>query len=138
MERLLCEYLGTEQVYHDEDGDYPINAGDAYFWVSIRDGDPVVVRIFSPFLQEIVVGNDMLVAINDINVQLHFCRIFAYDTAVICATELVAETLDLAELNASTSDLHAAVVAFGKQLHERFGGRLLVDPGEDDDEAVDV
>lgn len=141
MDAALCERVtGLLAAYLDEgeDGDggkgvdpvggpVAIRSGSALVLVRLVDGDPPLLRVFSPLLREVDRSDDLLVELNEINAHLSFLRLFWRDGTVFAATELLATSLDEAALANACDALCDLADYYDDRLHTRFGGTLAYD-----------
>jgi hypothetical protein len=131
VESLLKDATGVEKVVADEEGDFPVRAGNVLFFVSVEDGDEPVVQVFSIAVREIPLTNELLAKVNEINGQLRFCRMFFDDGRVVVATECVGLTLDEAEYRTATQAVAGAAEHFAPLIVAEFGGHLTFDDEDD-------
>jgi hypothetical protein len=138
VERTVRAYLGldaNDSLTIDADGDIPVRRGSALYFVSLLDHDPVLVRVWSIVLDAIEpeVFPDLLVELNDINGAILAARVYLAADRVIAATELRADTLDLAELAFACDSIGALADWIDNTLQIRFGGRVQFTGDLDDD-----
>jgi hypothetical protein len=131
VESLIRELSGASDVVQDDDGDYPVRCGGAFYYVRIIEGDDPLVTVCSIVLDGVEGTDALMRAINDINSRLRFCRMFHVDSCVMVGTDNVGLTLDEEEFRASCSAVAAAADHFGPRLREEFGGNLAFDESKD-------
>jgi len=121
---LVAGYLDG-QVFPDDLTAEPaaIRAGTAVVYVRLIDAEPPVVRVFSPLLRHIPRSAELLGELNDLNARLNFLRLFWRDETVYAATELLAATLDAADLANACDSLAETADYYDVRLHARFGGQ---------------
>ena len=137
VEKVLKEYLETETLIVDSDGDVPVRFGSAMYYVRVLDMDPVLVRVFAPVLRNVKKSAKLFEAINDINASVYGARVFWYDDDVLAVAEMPAETLDPAELSAQCANIGGIADAYDNKLQEEFGGDIFFTDAEGE-ESVDV
>ena len=136
VEKILKEFLETDQLTADGDGDYPIRHGSAAYYVRITTGDDVYVSVFSEVLREVEPSAELYDVLNDINAHIRGARIFHRKDRVILATEVEPDDMQPAELAAACERIAKIADHYDDQLHEKFGGKLMFD--EDATESVEV
>jgi hypothetical protein len=137
VEKVLKEYLETETLIYDDDGDVPVRAGSAMYYVRVLDMDPVMVRVFSPIVRNVKKSAKLLDALNEINGEIVGARVFWYDDDVLVSAEMLADTLDPAELNGHCANIAAIADSRDHLLQEKFGGEVFFSEPEGE-ESVDV
>ena len=125
VERSLARWLGASEVVRDRDGDYPIRVGSALMFVRLVDGVPPVVRIFSPILHDIAESQALLAALNEINGQIRFGRVFWMARQVIVAMELTAVDISADQVAFACIELGNLADHLDDGLHGRFGGATM-------------
>jgi hypothetical protein len=136
VEKILKEFLGTDSLKADDDGDYPIRHGSAAYYVRITGGDSIYVSVFSEVLLEVEPSAEVYEVLNDINVHIRGARIFHRKDRVILATEVEPDDMQPAELADACGRIAKIADHYDDQLHEKFGGKLMF--GEDHVESVEV
>ena len=137
VEKVLKEYLETETLIIDDDGDVPIRVGSAMYYVRVLDMDPVMVRLFAPLVRNVKKSAKLLEAINQINTEIIGARVFWDDDDVTVATEMPAETLDPAEMSGQCVNIGNIADTYDNKLQEEFGGEVFFTEPEGE-ESVDV
>ena len=136
VEKILEEFLGTDSLKVDGDGDYPIRHGSAAYYVRITGGDSVYVSVFSEVLLEVEGGAELYEVLNDINAHIRGARIFHREDRIILATEVEPDDMQPAELADACDRIAKVADHYDDQLHEKFGGKLMFE--EDHEESVEV
>jgi hypothetical protein len=122
---LLTAYLGGQPLPADLVAEpVAMRCGTAVVYVRLVDADPILVRVFSPLLRAVERSAELLTELNELNARLAFLRLFWRDGSVYAATELLAATLDDAELNHACDVLADTADHYDVRLHARFGGEL--------------
>jgi hypothetical protein len=123
LEELLCEFLGVESVHADGDGDYPIITPQGNsLWVRLHTGvEPVSVQVFSVLATDVDAGEDLLRELNSINADGAYVKVIWATGAVMAEHDLVAETLDLAELANAVQKVSSIADRYRDVLSAFFG-----------------
>ena len=111
----------------DPTGNWVLPAGSARIMVNVAQPNPAappLVVVASPLLAQVQVSYELLAAINQLNAQLSFTRVYWLNGFVFASTELLAETVDAPELATVISQLAQVADAYDDQLRGRFGGLL--------------
>jgi len=87
VEAALCGFLGVGSIALDPSGNYPVPTGTTMLFVRILPFEPPVVRVFAPVFRGMAPTPELLVALNDLNAELLFCRVLVVNGEVIVATE---------------------------------------------------
>jgi hypothetical protein len=87
VEAALCRFLGAPSIALDPSGNYPVPTGTTMLFVRILLFEPPVVRVFAPVFRGMAATPELLVALNDLNTELLFCRVLVVNGEVIVATE---------------------------------------------------
>ena len=100
LEELLCRFLGVETIEADEDGDYPISSPEGRdLWVRlVVDANPISVQVFSVLATHVDPHPGLFEELNSINANAAHIKVLWASGAVMAEVDLVAESLDLAEL----------------------------------------
>lgn len=132
VEQLLKQTLGTQQLLADQFGNWPMRFGSAIYYVRLIEPPllPPMVQVFSPVLGDVPKTPELLDAVNSINAQISFGRVAWVNGVVVASAELLAQSLDLAELQACCGSIAQVSDAYDDTLQSRFGGRKAFDqPG---------
>jgi hypothetical protein len=126
VEGLLKQLLGAEELAVDAAGNWPIRWGSAIYFVRAVESPlvPAFVQVFSPLLGGVEKSPELLEALNDINVQVVFARLAWVNGMVMASSELLAETLDLQELQAACGTIAQVADSYDNTLRDRFGGQI--------------
>lgn len=132
LEEHLCEFLGVESVTMDDDGDYSVTSPEGYaLWVRLHtDSEPVSVQVFSVLAPSVEPSPELFEELNSINCSAAHVKVIWAAGAVMAEVDLVAESLDLAELGNAlqvvrdTSEKYRQVLAafFGSPSDEQEAG----------------
>jgi len=87
VETALCRFLDIGSIALDPSGNYPVPTGTTMLFVRILPFEPPVVRVFAPVFRGMAPTPELLVALNDLNTELLFCRVLVVNGEVIVATE---------------------------------------------------
>jgi hypothetical protein len=134
-ESLLEQVLAVEKVRADKDGDYPVRYRSAQYYVRIdgRRADAPVVQVFAIAVAGVAATADLYEAVNDINAQLHFARIFWVREQVLIEADLPGEGLSLSSFTAACETVAMAADYFGPRLVGLFGGKTAFEDEKGDD-----
>src|ERR1044071_4465385 len=106
LEDMLKDHLAVSELVTDAEGDYPVRAGSAKYYVRLDDEvDPPVVRIYAHILVGVQASAKLYETLNAVNGHITFGRMFHQGEAVFAATELVAESMDPGELAQSCESI---------------------------------
>jgi len=75
VEKLITDLQGRPAV-PDLDGDYPSRSGTAGYYVRLQGTDRPVVQVFSVVLRDVRRTPKLPAAINDMNTNISFARVF--------------------------------------------------------------
>lgn len=124
VNQLIADYLDDGDDLDVVAEPVAIQAGTAMVLVRLVDADPPVVRIFSPLIRSVDLATDLLTELNEVNAHLSFLRMFWRDRTVFAATELLAESVDAAEIAHACDAVADLADYYDVRFHERFGGEL--------------
>jgi hypothetical protein len=127
LETMLKEHLGVGELVTDAEGDYPVRAGSAKYYVRLGGEDPPVVYVYAQILVGVAVSAKLYETLNAVNSHIKFGRMFHQDETVFVATELLAESLDLEELGQSCRSIADLADHYDDLFKLTFGGRRQVD-----------
>ena len=130
LEDMLKDHLGVSELVTDAEGDYPVRAGSAKYYVRLDDDDPSVVRIYAHILVGVAGSAKLYETLNAVNGHITFGRMFHQGEAVLAATELVADSLDPGELARSCQSIADLADRYDDLFKAEFGGTRYF---EDDD-----
>ena len=123
LEGLLSE-LSDVDIQRTPEGDYPFRWGSASCFVTLVDDDPALVSVFGGMLSGVPRTDKLCSALNDINAEIKFGRVFWVRDRVVVATEMVADDLDGSELENAVTAIGRVADAYDTDLQSRFGGQL--------------
>ena len=128
-EQLVREYIGAAELPTNLiDAPLAVQCGTAVVYLRLIDGDPAVLRVFSPMLRGIGCTPELLGELNELNARLNFLRFFWRGDTVYAATEMLAGTLTATELANACDWVSDAADYYDVRLHEQFGGELAFTP----------
>lgn len=126
VEGLVRELLGVEELTVEPDGAIPLRRGSTLSFLRTVD-DPEQVQIHSPLVVGAPRTPELLEALNDLNAEIGFSRIFATPAGDVILA------LDLRGPEVRADDLAFALGVHGHladtldhDLQGRFGGRLML------------
>ena len=139
LEAMLKEHLGVHDLVTDAEGDYPVRAGSAKYYVRLEDEKhPPVVRVYAQILVGVAASPKLYETLNAVNGHIEFARMFHQDETVFAATELTAANLDHGELATSCRSIAALADHYDDLFKSTFGGRRQLDDRATDDEPENV
>ena len=100
VEPVLAECFGSDVLVVDESGDYELSEYGAPVYARVLQGDPTRLCIFATVVEGIEQTPELLAEINDLNKGYGFVKLLWQDGEVLVAGDLVAETIDVAEVQA--------------------------------------
>ena len=100
LEELLCEFLQLESVSTDDDGDYPVATPEGHdLYVRLHTAsEPVCVQVFSVLASNVDPSPELFEELNSINSSAAHVKVLWAGRAVMAEVDLVAGTLDPAEI----------------------------------------
>jgi len=122
VERLLAEWLQTDEIVIDGEDDVAVRHGNAVYHISLIAAEPPLLRVRLSVLRDVPRSTDLLESINDINVNILQCRMFWIPNVVALATEIAAEDLDKEAITDACNAIAKIADEFGDGLQQRFGG----------------
>jgi hypothetical protein len=136
VEKILKEYLETDNLVMDEDGDVPIRRGSAMYYVRVTNRDPYRVVVNSSVLKGVEESLELYRELNDINANIYGIQAYFLDGRVIFSTDALADTLQAAELERACKNISACADKYDDELQKKFGGEKAI--ADDGDNSVDV
>src|SRR5689334_12158768 len=132
---MLKDHLGVTDLVTDDEGDYPVRAGSAKYYVSLDgDSDPATVRVYAQILVGVSATPALYETLNTVNGHITFGRMFHRGETVFASTELVAETMDPEELAQSCRSISELADEYDDLFEAEFGGiRMFEDDTEGDE-----
>ena len=129
LEQLLCEYLRQDSVATDADGDYPVVTPEGKsLWVRLNtETTPLCVQVFSVLADSISPTPLLLEELNSINASTPFVKVVWASQAIMAEVDLVADTLDLAELGTALESVRLAA----DRYHDMLSAFFQADAAED-------
>ena len=125
VRRMVGDYVGDRDLAVDLVAEpVAVRCGTAVVYLRLVDGEPPVVRAFSPLLRHVQRSPDLLGELNDLNAKVNFLRLFWRDGTVYAACEVLASTLTAAELTNICDAVAEAADYHDVRLHARFGGEI--------------
>lgn len=123
IEKTLTEWLDGEQVRRSEKGEYLFRRGSAEVCVRVDERDQTTVSVYSVILRNVKKSTRLLDALNAINAEIDFARVFWLQNAVVLVTELLAASLDAEQLRASCDLVARRADDLDTPLKKKFGGK---------------
>ncbi len=138
IEKTLSEWLDGQQVRQSDKGEYQFRRGSAEVCVRIDEGDETTVSVYSVILRGVKKSARLLDAINTVNADIDFTRLFWLQNAVILVTELMASSLDAEQLRASCDLVARRADDLDTQFKKKFGGKTAFADDRLRSDEVDV
>lgn len=141
VEEELEDLFGPDVLHRDADGDYPLSTDGTPVYARLVVGNPPRLAIFAVVVDEVEATEDLLAELNDLNAHIGFVRVALSDGAVVVAGDLVAATVDHAEIVTVHERVRAVADDVGSMLAVRFGGARVARTRQDrwnDYRATDV
>jgi hypothetical protein len=127
IEVLMHEYLRTDELQVDCDGDIPVRYHSAVYTVRLAPRDNSCqphVEVYAVVVSDVDADPGLYEALNAINRKLSHARAFWAERKVIIAGELVGTSLDLPALGCVCDEVSMAAHMEGPTLAKTFGGRV--------------
>ena len=125
VESAVKEFLDTEDVRPDEDGDIPIRMGSAMVYARVVERKPPLVLIFAPVVWGIAPTPDLLAAVNDINGRIKFGKVVWTGREVMATMALPAARISAEDIGFACLQVGSIADHFDDELKERFGGTTM-------------
>jgi len=123
IEKTLSEWLEGAPVRCTDKGEYIFRRGSAEVSVRVDEHDQTTVSVYSVVLRNVKKSVRLLGALNTINSEIDFARVFWLENAVVLVTELSAASLDAEQLRASCDLIARRADELDTQLKKKFGGK---------------
>lgn len=129
LEELLCEFLRVDEVSPDQDGDYGITTPEGnQLWLRLQtEIRPISAQIFSVMASNVPCTNELLAELNSINSSAPYVKVMWASDSIMAETDIVAESLDLAELANAVTVVQETVDRYIDVLSLYFGGDEAID-----------
>ena len=132
VEAVLTEVFGSDVVHADHDGDYLLSTVDGIrIHGRLVDDEPVRLQIFGVLVAGVEKSPGLLEELNDYNSTIGFARAFWVDEQVLVEVDLVAETLDPAEVATAFERIADVGRLLGPMVAAMYGGELVVNDEND-------
>lgn len=129
VEQAIEMAVGPLALVPDADGDYPLRRDGLDIWGRITpDSSPVLLQVFAVVLDDVEPTAELFAELNDLNTNLGFARIFAIGGQVLAEVDLVAETVDVTEVETAVERISDVALRLAPMLQAVFGGRPTEDP----------
>ncbi len=124
-ESTITEVFGPDATLRDSDGDYQLKVTGTRIWGRLVATGTPELRVFSTLLTNVKASPELMAELNDINLARSFVRVAWIEDAVMAQAELVASTLDPAELFTAFERVNSAVSELTPMLAIAFGGESV-------------
>jgi len=136
LEKFLREYLESDEPLEpDEDGDYCFRRGSAEILVSLIEEEQSVVSILSVLLRGVKKSQKLLEALNDTNADCPFAKVYWREEGVVLRLDLLAESLDDAQLRMACSLVSRLADELDTTLENEFRGDLAFSDDSEEEAA---
>ena len=125
VEDVITQVFGVEGTVTDSDGDYCLKTTGIPVWGRLLGGEPSYLSVFATLLTEVDGTPELLAELNDLNSNLTFVRVDWREGLVTARVDLVAGTLDPAELFTAFKRVNDAASNISPMLNAMFGGDTL-------------
>jgi hypothetical protein len=127
VEKAVAEYIGAQpgDLVVNDDGSIPIRRGSTAYYVRLMDGNPPMVQVYSTLLYEVPKSHELLDRLNEINAESMFARAFWTSEQVVVATEMVAESVDAAQIANACGVVGTVSDHYDDELRTNFGGKTI-------------
>lgn len=122
VEAVISEVCGPIGTRRDDDGDYPLYRQGAAVYGRLVNGTPSMFQVFAVVLRDVEPSVELLAELNDLNMTIGFARLFDVDGQVLAEVDLVASTLDPAELATALDRIVGIAERVSPTLEVVFGG----------------
>jgi T3SS (YopN, CesT) and YbjN peptide-binding chaperone 1 len=116
------EIWDVPRVRADEDGDIPFRTGAAGGWISVVDGDPLLVRVWAHAAYGVKATAAVLREINDFNRRTKTSYVFWADGVIVVEQTLHADGADVATLGQAWQSVSCVANDLGPLLAAVHGG----------------
>lgn len=134
LEKFLQEFLESDEPLEpDEDGDYAFRRGSAEIIVSLIEEEQPVVSVLSVLLRGVKKSQKLLEVLNETNSDCPFAKVYWREEGVVLRLDLLAESLDDAQLRMACSVVSRLADELDTTLKKKFrGGMAFRDDSEED------
>ena len=138
IEKTLSEWLEADAVRLSDKGEYVFRHGSAEICVRIDEGAQTIISIYSVLLRKVKKSARLLDALNTINGDVDFARVFWLENAVVLVTELLASTLEAEQLRTACQLVSRLADELDTRLRKKFGGKMAFPDARLRSDEVDV
>lgn len=125
LQAALTEFIAGADLVPDQDGDIPIRIGSALMFVRPVAGRPPLLQVFSPLVSGVDLTPALVEALNDINRNILFGRVFWTEREVVVSMELTAVGISASQIAFACVQLGNLADHLDDVLRGRFGGRTM-------------
>lgn len=120
--RDLLETMTGTRPEPDADGDLPVSFGRAQFFVRVVHPADPVVQVFSIAVAEIEASNELLIALNEINLNIKFARAIHVGRQVLIEFEIWGADVNPDNFAYACRTIGAATDTYAPPIVEKLGG----------------
>ena len=138
IEKTLTEWLDGEELRRDEKGEFLFRRGSAEICVRVDETHQTTISVYSLILKNVKKSARLLEALNAINAEIDFARVFWLQTAVVLMTELLASSVDAEQLRTACELVARLADDLDTRLKKKFGGKTTFADARLRSDEVDV
>lgn len=129
---LLRDMFGPVALHTDADGDHPLrlHGNPIYGRFHLDDEQTLWFRVFAVVVRDISGGPEVFTELNELNANTTFVRLFHVGEQILAEVDLLAATLDRAELDAAITRITAIAEEVMPTLSAVLGGSVPADASE--------
>ena len=132
VEKLLTHITGGGRVEADADGDYPVRYGNAQYYVRLVGGSHVDVQVFAIAVDDVNPSPELLTAINGINTQARFVRVFHVNGQVLVEADIAGDAMEPSGFYTACEAVATVTDKVGPQLAAEHGGRTAFEDSKEE------
>jgi Putative bacterial sensory transduction regulator len=130
VEKILKDYLETDELVFDGDGDVPIRRGSALYHVRVGRQEPYRVEVVSSVLSGVEESYELLQALNEINAGFYGVQAYLRKGRVIFSADMAADGLRSEELERACALISGCADKYDDELQAKFGGSKTFEEGK--------
>lgn len=131
VEKLLAR-ITDSPIEPDADGDYPVRYRSALYYVRLVGDGHVDVQVFAVAVDSVDASPELLAAINDINTQVRFVRVFHVQRQVLVEADIVGDAIEPSGFYTACEAVATVTDRVGPLLAAEHGGRTAFEETKED------
>jgi hypothetical protein len=131
VEKLLAGISGGGLVEPDADGDYPVRYRSALYYVRLVGDGHVDVQVFAVAVDGVDASPGLLAAVNDINAQIRFVRVFHVQGQVLVEADITGDAIEPSGFYTACEAVATVTDRVGPQLAAEHGGRTAFEDSKE-------